>query len=65
MEAKELEIGKIYSGIGYCGMTKYIEVTGKLISANKMHNGAEILCEKRNVPCAVWYKSLKKRKYEN
>jgi hypothetical protein len=48
----------VFSGIGYCGMSKDMIVKGKLTEANKQHDHA-ILTDERGMPHAVIYKTLK------
>lgn len=52
-------LGKIYSGIGYSGLTDGVKVFGKLTEITKSSDHAILWCERRNLPCAVRYSSLK------
>ena len=48
----------VFTGIGYCGMSKDVEVKGKLTEVNKQHDHA-IITDEKGMPQAVIYKTLK------
>ena len=54
---KEIELNKIYSGVGTCGMTKDRLVSGKLTETDKQHDHAIITDAKGRI-YAVSYRSL-------
>lgn len=58
----KVTLGKTYEGIGYSGLTDEQKVRGKLTEFYSPHNHAILICEKRGIPCAIKFKTLKEVK---
>lgn len=58
----KVTLGKTYEGIGYSGMMNDQKVRGRLTEFYSPNNHAILICEKRECPCEVIFKTLKEVK---